>query len=742
MPPWETQCSVVDEMRQSTESIGSSLDHLERGEACLQLSVSCYIGFGVEPNVHEMFRYLKRALPDSFVAQSIYTRIVAAIGAKTNETNIQLDFSTEIDKQLEPFNSTHTYFSERLRKFQKLLCQISTRKVWETDGIKFSLQNHESLDTLLQNHSSDHICVSVDGPGRISARTTVLELLAEAGECSSINRVVLNRPCSNAELSLALNQACSYGYFDAAMLLASQCRVFVHENNSEPTPLHWLIMFDTEECNQLARFLVLGSLGNAHHSIGLCKTLLDEMPPTGSEPTQFLMHCLQLSGSPLHWAVASRNLPLVKLLIELGANPSISRPKFRGSDIASVHIDLPSLTPLGLATHYHFPEIVDFFISQAGSDHSNKTSKSSFHYLGLYSIPFSRYIVHGSDYRNALKKTINLLIRSGHNIHEANDSGETAFMAALGEPDQEPYILEELLAAGARVQDRALQSGKNAVSIVASSSNKRPYQIERLALVLPHASNLNDLDNFGYNGLHYLAIYNAERMVKLILQDQRLNIDARTSRRQRDTAMHIGATFGSVNVLRLLILANAMIEVKDEDGRTPLEVAILCRQKEAADIFLAEDASIYFDLHDDGPRSTVLHSAVAGPSYPGSIASHLLEKHAVLRNPLLVNLFDRYGWTPLHKATFYGDVESVATLLSYGADHSAACTHPYPIAPGRTSLDIVKTLLRGLHTDSDLCFYHSRIKRGGKLAFNNFIHCLAEIRRILQSKVVEDSDSI
>lgn len=83
-----------------------------------------------------MFCYLKQALPDCL---SIYTRIMAAIGANTSETNIQLDFSTEIDKQLEPFNSTQTYFSESLRKFQKLLCQISTHKVWETDGIKFSL---------------------------------------------------------------------------------------------------------------------------------------------------------------------------------------------------------------------------------------------------------------------------------------------------------------------------------------------------------------------------------------------------------------------------------------------------------------------------------------------------------------------------------------------------------------------------------------------------------------------------
>lgn len=104
--------------------------------------------------------------------------------------------------------------------------------------------------------------------------------------------VILNRPWSNAELPLALNQACNYGHFDAAMLLASQRRVFEHENNSEPTLLHWLIMFDTEERNQLARFLVLGSFANAHDLIGLCKTILDEMLPTGSEPTQFLMRCL------------------------------------------------------------------------------------------------------------------------------------------------------------------------------------------------------------------------------------------------------------------------------------------------------------------------------------------------------------------------------------------------------------------------------------------------------------------
>lgn len=51
--------------------------------------------------------------------------------------------------------------------------------------------------------------------------------------------------------------------------------------------------------------------------------------------------------------------------------------------------------------------------------------------------------------------------------------------------------------AGAQVEGCALRSGKNAVSIVASSSNGRPHQIERLALVLPHASNLNFLHRSG-----------------------------------------------------------------------------------------------------------------------------------------------------------------------------------------------------------------------------------------------------
>lgn len=516
----------------------------------------------------------------------------------------------------------------------------------------------------------------------------------------------------------------------------------MHHNNSEPTPLHWLIMFDAAECDQLARLLVLWSPGLTHEANGLCKTLIDEMPPFKSEPTHLLMHCLQLSGSPLHWAVASRNLPFVKLLVKLGANPVISQPELQSVAIASLDEDLSRLTPVQLATYYHFFEIVDFFLSQTNHVHDDKPLSSSFHYLRLNSIPLSRFVVHGPDYRNALKKTISLLISSGHDINEVNNSGETAFMAALAEPDIELYILEELLTNGARADSRALKSRKNAVSTIASSVSRRRYQVDKLALVLPYASNLNESDKFGYNALHYLASLNAGRMAALILQDQRLKIDTRTSRRIHETALHITATFGSVDVLRLLVQANAIIDIKDDDSITPLEVAVLCRQKEATDILLAEGASPYFDICDGGPRSTVLHSAVSGPSYPGSIVTHLLENYTKFRRPLMMNMVDKYGWTPLHKATFYGDNQSVASLLSFGADHSVACTHPYPIAPGITSLDIVNNLLQGLHTESDLCYHHSRIKKGGPVVFKNFLNRLTEIRRMLETKAAGSSESI
>lgn len=742
MPPWETQCSIVDEIRQSAERYGTQTDDLARGEACLQLSICYHIGFGVELNVHEMFRYLREALRYSYVAQSIYVRVVAAIGTKTHEDNIQHGFFSDIDMELEPLNSKELYFSERFRKYQKHFSQTLIHKVWEVNHIKFTLQNLDFLSQILQANSLDHFCVSVEGPRKISSRTTVLELLAEVGAFSSIHEIILHRRCSDAELSRALNKACKYGHFNAAMLLANQCRVFVHDNNSEPTALHWLIMFDADECDRLARLLVLGSPGTTHESNGLCKTLINEIPPIGSEPTRFPMHCLQLSGSPLHWAVATRNLPLVKLLVELGANPIISQPESLSSEITSSDDDLSGLTPLQLATHYHLFEIVDFFLSQTDHVHNDKTLRSSFHYLGIHSIPFSRCIVHGSDYRNALKKTISLLISSRHDINEVNNLGETAFMAALAEPDTELYILEELLKNGARADNHALKTGKNAISIVASNVSRRRFQVDKFTLVLSSTSNLNDLDKFGYNALHYLALGNAGRAAELIFQDQRLKIDTRTSRRNHETAMHIAAKFGSVDVLRLLIQANAIIDVKDEDDKTPLEVAVLCRQKEATDILLAEEASPYFDISDNGPRSTVLHSAVSGPSYPGSIIRYLLENYIIFRSPLMMNMLDKYGWTPLHKATFYGDNEGVASLLSFGADHSVACTYPYPIAPGITSLDVVKNLVQGLHTESDLCYYHSRIKKGGPVVFKNFLSRLNEIRRLLEMKAAEGSELI
>lgn len=221
MPPWETQSSIADEIRQSADCYGTQTDKLVRGEACLQLCICYHIGFGVEPNVHEMFRYLREALRYSYVAQSIYVRVVAAIGTNTQEDNIQHGFLSDIDMELEPLNLKNLYFSERLRRSQKRHSQTLTHKVWEVNGIKFNLQNLDFLDQLLQTNCSDHLCVSVEGPGKIFSRTTVLELLAEVGASSSIQNIILYQPRSDAELSLALNRACKYGHFNAAMVLAN-----------------------------------------------------------------------------------------------------------------------------------------------------------------------------------------------------------------------------------------------------------------------------------------------------------------------------------------------------------------------------------------------------------------------------------------------------------------------------------------------------------------------------------------
>lgn len=139
------------------------------------------------------------------------------------------------------------------------------------------------------------------------------------------------------------------------MILCNHCERFVSDTE-EPTPLHWLIMFDPEEAAKVVSALVLGPSG---YSTRPCKKVIDAVPPAESGIFFFPEHCAELFGTPLHWAVRVQNIRLVELIINLGANINVRWSGYNRFGYGVSAPSLPNTSPLDFAVAFHLPEIVE-----------------------------------------------------------------------------------------------------------------------------------------------------------------------------------------------------------------------------------------------------------------------------------------------------------------------------------------------------------------------------------------------
>ena len=199
--------------------------------------------------------------------------------------------------------------------------------------------------------------------------------------------------------------SCRRGNTDPAMILCNRCDRFVSDTE-EPTPLHWLIMFDLEEAAKVVSALVLGPSG---YSTRPCKKVIDAVPPAESGIFFFPEHCAELFGTPLHWAVRVQNIRLVELLTNLSANINVCWSGYNRFDSGVSAPSLPNTSLLDFAVAFHLPEI-DEILPDNGAERTLRGGGASeeihcaLHCIGLACTPLSRYIIHGANYRDAIKE--------------------------------------------------------------------------------------------------------------------------------------------------------------------------------------------------------------------------------------------------------------------------------------------------------------------------------------------------
>ena len=118
-------------------------------------------------------------------------------------------------------------------------------------------------------------------------------------------------------------------------------------------------MFDPGEAAKVASPLVLWPSG---HSTGPCKEVIDAIPPAGNGIFFFPEHCAELFGTLLPWAVRVRNIRLVELLINLGANINVRWSGYNRFDSGVSAPSLPNTSALDIAVGFYLREIVEILL--------------------------------------------------------------------------------------------------------------------------------------------------------------------------------------------------------------------------------------------------------------------------------------------------------------------------------------------------------------------------------------------
>ncbi len=131
-----------------------------------------------------------------------------------------------------------------------------------------------------------------------------------------------------------------------------------------------------------------------------------------------------------------------------------------------------------------------------------------------------------------------------------------------------------------------------------------------------------------------------------------------------DTALHVAARHGRTEIARLLVEHGARVDAVNVNRRTALHEACIRGNLELAEFLIASGT----DVNAQSANGSHLNATI---NHHFS-AQHMPLVELLLKHGADVNLGSSSGWTPLHRALFYGrtrnNVSLAEILIRHGAD--------------------------------------------------------------------------
>ena len=229
-----------------------------------------------------------------------------------------------------------------------------------------------------------------------------------------------------------------------------------------------------------------------------------------------------------------------------------------------------------------------------------------------------------------------------------------------------------------------------------AASSKKPNK-ELVKYLLENKEikqNLEAKDKAGWTPLHRAVfVGNLEILEELINQGADIN----SENNYKQTVLHISSSENPNKELIKYLLENKEIkqnlEAKDKDGCTALHRAAFAGNLEILEELIIQGADVNAENND---KQTVLHLALVSNKPNIDLVKYLLEDKEIKQR---LEAKDKFGFTALHLASFYGSLEILKELIKQGADINAKNNDEETILhlaarSKKPNIDLVKYLLK------------------------------------------------